>query len=225
MKSKIILLLVACGITVAMSITAFAGQWRQDTEGWWYDFGDGTWPANQWVWIDGNQDGVAESYWFGQDGYCLSDTTTPDGFTVDINGAWVQNGQVQTSTVSSADSSTIVINTGEFTLRLPAYWAGHYTIEYSAVGTNIIYAPLNQEKPEYPEYLFSVFRYQTLSAAKEYMGYVDNAIDLGYHNGAYYVMSRPTDTALEFYMVADVDLCTQMSRDYNWIASNVTFED
>jgi len=38
-------------------------------------------------------------------------------------------------------------------------------------------------------------------------------------------MSRPTDTALEFYMVADVDLCTQMSRDYNWIASNVIFED
>lgn len=224
MKKKVISILATCGITAAMSITAFAGQWRQDTEGWWYDFGDGTWPVNQWVWIDGDQDGVAESYWFDQDGYCLLGTTTPDGHTVDASGAWIQNGQVQTTTVSSADNSTIVINTGEFTLCLPAYWAGHYTVEYSAVSTDVIYVPIDQSL-KYPAYLFSIYRYQTLSAAKEYMRYVENAINLGCHNGTYYVMSHPTDTVLEPYMVADVNLHSQMNSDYNWIASNIEFED
>lgn len=48
-----------------------------------------------WYWIDGNQDGVAERYYFDQDGKLLMDTVTPDELTVDANGAWVQDGEVQ----------------------------------------------------------------------------------------------------------------------------------
>lgn len=69
--------------------------WRLDAVGWWYDNGDGTWPANGWHWIDGNMDGVAECYYFDVNGYILVNTTTPDGYWVNGNGAWVQDGAVQ----------------------------------------------------------------------------------------------------------------------------------
>ena len=94
------LLLTTAVMTAAMGITAFAGQWMQNATGWWYDYGNGTWPASSWQWIDGNNDGTAECYYFDQYGYMAENTTTPDGFTVDASGAWVENGVVQTKDVT-----------------------------------------------------------------------------------------------------------------------------
>ena len=71
---------------------AYAGTWKQGIDGdlsaWWYDNGDGTFPISTWMWIDGNDDGIAECYYFDDTGRMLSDTVTPDGYTVDKNGAW-----------------------------------------------------------------------------------------------------------------------------------------
>lgn len=71
---------------------AAAGTWKQgingDLSAWWYDNGDGTFPLSTWMWIDGNGDGIAECYYFDDTGRMLSDTLTPDGYTVDENGAW-----------------------------------------------------------------------------------------------------------------------------------------
>ncbi len=72
----------------------------QNATGWWYDYGNGTWPANSWQWIDGNGDGIAECYYFDQYGYMAANTTTPDGYTVDASGAWTVNGAVQTRSVT-----------------------------------------------------------------------------------------------------------------------------
>lgn len=69
--------------------------WKLDGAGWWYDNGDGTWPANGWKWIDGNADGVSECYYFNANGYIITSGTTPDGYQVDQNGAWTVNGIVQ----------------------------------------------------------------------------------------------------------------------------------
>ena len=41
-----------------------------------------------------------ECYYFGPNGYIYTSTTTPDGYTVDENGAWTVNGTVQTQTTS-----------------------------------------------------------------------------------------------------------------------------
>lgn len=49
-----------------------------------------------WHWIDGNGDGVGECYYFGENHYILTDTVTPDGYTVNADGAWIENGVVQT---------------------------------------------------------------------------------------------------------------------------------
>lgn len=75
--------------TVALSMSAFAGQWRQDDTGWWYQNEDGTYVKSEWSWIDGR------CYYFNEDGYCLQNTQTPDGYSVDMQGAWIEDGVVQ----------------------------------------------------------------------------------------------------------------------------------
>lgn len=76
--------------------TAFAAGWERNDIGWWYDQGDGSWPEEEWMWIDGNQDGIAECYYFETNGYCLLETVTPDGYQVNADGDWIENGVVQT---------------------------------------------------------------------------------------------------------------------------------
>lgn len=63
---------------------ASAAAWKKDSAGWWYDNGDGTYPANQWKEISG------KFYYFGADGYMLHDTVTPDNYQVGSDGAWIQ---------------------------------------------------------------------------------------------------------------------------------------
>lgn len=50
--------LLSFGFTIALSIIGSvlvqAGTWKHDSTGWWYDYGNGTWPASSWQWIDGN---------------------------------------------------------------------------------------------------------------------------------------------------------------------------
>ena len=104
-KSKI--LITAALLTVAFNATAYAGAWQQDTTGYWWVNDDGTYPTNCWQWIDGNGDGISENYYFNESGYCLMNTTTPDGNTVDANGAWTVNGVVQTQVVVSAQQTTV----------------------------------------------------------------------------------------------------------------------
>ena len=77
---------------------AMAGDWKKGTgenaDSWWYDLGGGKW-AKGWEWIDGDNDGVAEKYYFDQNGWLLTGTVTPDGFTVNAEGAWVDGGNVR----------------------------------------------------------------------------------------------------------------------------------
>ena len=82
-----------------MAFSAMAGVWKQDNVGWWYDNGNGTYPSNSWQWIDGDNNGTAECYYFDRTGYMLANTTTPDGYQVNGSGAWVENGTVKTRNV------------------------------------------------------------------------------------------------------------------------------
>lgn len=99
MKRKKVLLM-ATAFSLLMATTALAGTWQAGTGAnqgkWWYDNGNGAYTSNGWQWIDGNGDGVAESYYFDENGWLLTNTSTPDGYKVDANGAWVQNGVIQT---------------------------------------------------------------------------------------------------------------------------------
>lgn len=69
--------------------------WIQDQKGYWWRNADGTHPANVWMWLDGNKDGISECYYFDGNGYCLLNTITPDGYWVNADGAWIVDGVVQ----------------------------------------------------------------------------------------------------------------------------------
>lgn len=101
MKKKVLTAVMAASVSLALYIPAYAQGWMHYDAGWWYGTNaDNTaWYSNGWQWIDGNGDNIAECYYFGPDGYMLADTVTPDGYTVDGNGAWVENGVVQTKVI------------------------------------------------------------------------------------------------------------------------------
>ena len=86
-------------IALSTNLT-FASGWTKgiSKNAWWYDFGNGDYFKSSWQWIDGNQDGIAECYCFDENGWMYENTTTPDGYTVNENGAWTINNVVQTKT-------------------------------------------------------------------------------------------------------------------------------
>lgn len=109
MKNRI---LTVVGLTTALALAtstqSFAGQWLSDANGWWWQNDDGTYPTNTWQWIDGNNNGISECYYFNSEGYCVTSETTPDGYMVDGAGAWIVDGIVQTQSdvmISSSNSS------------------------------------------------------------------------------------------------------------------------
>ena len=105
---------VAAAFSLSLSVPALASGWQHNTTGWWYATNEAntTWHANGWQWIDGNNDGVAECYYFDPNGYMLSSATTPDGFTVNADGAWTINGVVQTKIVATSSGNPSVGGSG-----------------------------------------------------------------------------------------------------------------
>ena len=111
--------------------------------------------AGQWQWQDVNGDGISECYYYDDNGTMLTNTTTPDGYTVDSNGAWVVNGVVQTQTSGTA-SNTVNHNAGynpahplagkidEWNLRLP-----YNTIGPMYICNNNVQAMLTGQMDQY----------------------------------------------------------------------------
>lgn len=84
---KVKLFITTMLLTAVMSVPAWAGEWRSDSHGWWYAEDDGSYPVSQWREINGKH------YYFGADGYMLAGTTTPDGYQVGADGAWIPDTQ------------------------------------------------------------------------------------------------------------------------------------
>ena len=125
-KKNILTAVVAMVMALAMSMTALAAGWQTGFDGqkarWWYLNDDNTWPANTWVWIDDNKDGVAQCYYFDAAGYVMTGTTTPDGYTVNATGEWTVNGVVQNKGEAvNANASANVNATGTSTKSLDDY--------------------------------------------------------------------------------------------------------
>ena len=100
-KNWIIKVFMATSLFIALSTNlTFASGWTKgiSKNAWWFDFGNGDYFKSSWQWIDGNQDGIAECYCFDENGWMYENTITPDGYTVNGNGAWTINNVVQTKT-------------------------------------------------------------------------------------------------------------------------------
>ena len=94
MKKKLSTAAISVILIIGSAITSFAGQWKQEGSVWKYQNDTGSY-ATGWNWIDG------KSYFFDANGKMLANTITPDGYSVNSDGAWVVNGVVQTQYVSS----------------------------------------------------------------------------------------------------------------------------
>lgn len=106
MKKSGIFAVLAAGFTLMSVVPAMAGTWEQQGSNWIYRNDAGQLQTG-WAWIDGNQDGTAESYYFDASGYLLTNTMTPDGYTVNADGAWVQDGIVQTTLIPLSDPNAL----------------------------------------------------------------------------------------------------------------------
>ena len=111
MKKKTITL-VAIALTVSMNMTAFAGQWQQDDTNWRYEQ-DGSY-ATGWQWIDG------KCYYFDSNGIMAKDTVI-DGYTLNTDGQWVVNGELQTRTDVGVNQTQETGNAGHSANYDPAH--------------------------------------------------------------------------------------------------------
>lgn len=65
-KGKILTTVAAVSVAAMMTVDVYAAGWQHNMTGWWYGTNEAntTWHANGWQWIDGNNDGIAECYYF-----------------------------------------------------------------------------------------------------------------------------------------------------------------
>lgn len=101
--------LLTISLSFAMSllpITAYAGQWKQDTVGWWYQNDDTTYISSNWLnengtWYYFDSNGYMVTgwlhftdtdvyYYFNSDGSMRTEPLTENGitYTFDESGAW-----------------------------------------------------------------------------------------------------------------------------------------
>ncbi len=100
MRKKLMATVLSSVMVLAMSMTAFAGTWWDNpARGTYYLEDDYTFPAFGWEWIDSDGDGVGECYYFNSLGYLVKDGT-PDGYTVNSDGQWTEDGVVQKKNMS-----------------------------------------------------------------------------------------------------------------------------
>lgn len=112
MKKSVLVIIGAVLLTIGTAFTSFAGQWKQDAVGWWYQNDDGSYQQNGWF-----RDTDGKYYYFNQAGYMLANTITPDGYFVDASGAWITG-----SSASSAQTSKSLSGTR---YSFNAYWVDH----------------------------------------------------------------------------------------------------
>lgn len=128
---RIYILLTTMLVSASMTITALAGTWQPQENGQWkYQNDDGSYFVNGWQWIDGNGDGIAESYYFDGNGCCLMNTMTPDGYCVDENGAWIVDGVIQTQTIAVQETPSAHPVTTDQAQSVTAGTAGISSVPY-----------------------------------------------------------------------------------------------
>lgn len=146
MKKQLIKCLAGVGLSLGLlagsCISACAGEWKTDSLGRWYLNDDTSYPQNGWTWIDENNDGMAECYYFNDSGYLLISAFTPDGYLVNENGAWVQDGIVQQKAVHTAENEAKNLQAAAaYRSRLLGYARGQkneysYPFSFSVVDLN-----------------------------------------------------------------------------------------
>lgn len=101
---------------------AAKGVWKQNAKGWWYDYGNGKWPAGKWESIDGkwyafDADGYMRTGWFreGNTWYYLTNSGAMATGWVKVGCCWYylhNNGAMATGWVSVNGTWYYLTNSG-----------------------------------------------------------------------------------------------------------------
>lgn len=135
MKKRYLVLAVSAIMTLAGAATAFAGNWETaDNITWKYMNDNGQYTVSAWQWIDSNADGIAECYYFDENGV-MQKSTSVDTYTLSPEGQWYVDGAVQTKPTAELNSGWYM-NCG--------FWRYSYKNEdvkgtLKKVGSNIYY--------------------------------------------------------------------------------------
>ncbi len=186
---------VTAVMTAGMAMTAMAGQWVQDQKGWRYQKHDGSYLTDCEQWLDGDQDGIAECYYFDASGYLYSDTSVqdllPDGST--LNSKVNADGQ-KLGMLTLVDNQWVFDDTKPWIMEalptLPVTGSGAYsTDEYDQNGISLAaldmfghtreenakYGELFVEKPA-PNYDWLSITYENGLTAQYYLRRTDSPV-------------------------------------------------
>ena len=107
MKKKLLVLGLSMAGVLMLSNTAFAGEWKRNNVGWWYQESTGTYPTSRWSNIGEKwyyfdnvgymvHDKWIGDYYLGSDGTMLTSIVTPAGYRVDASGKWIYSSPEET---------------------------------------------------------------------------------------------------------------------------------
>lgn len=130
--------------------TAF-NEWKQVWDNWYYFGEDGISKYNTWAEIDGNW------YYFDQWSIMLHDTTTPDGYQVGADGAWITESQTdapsRTGVYRADDGQIITVKSADDKgIQVSFYGYGEegwYTQEYT-----LLFADTEKKRAVYEDAQF-----------------------------------------------------------------------
>ncbi len=169
-RSWIILGAAVLVMTAMFSGTAMAGSWQQDNVGWWWKDDDGSYPKSEWRWLDGDNNGVAECYYFNESGYMLADTQTPDNYRVNASGAWVEaDGTVHTQAAVSGPASGS--QTNQQADNVPQGWyqsEGEWRYRQGSKDLEGVWKTIDGSKYYFDDYGFMVTGFQEIDGDMYY---------------------------------------------------------
>lgn len=154
---KVKLLLATAILSAVMCMTTFAGQWKSDSTGWWYQNDDGNYPVNCWQEIDGKQ------YYFGSDGYMLANTKTPDGYLVGADGAWI----TENATATTGENKYTPNEDGSYSLGKTWKVDGLWEFTFNSVTETYDRNEYSEKDPE--QVVILNYTYKNLGYEKDFM--------------------------------------------------------
>lgn len=113
---KLGIITLSLAIMAATPVTPYAARWFRGSSGaWLYQEDDGSFRRNAWIEDNGAW------YYVGADGKMLTNTTTPDGYTVGADGRWLSDQPAAAAASSYTQPATITLGMKNAVGRAQAY--------------------------------------------------------------------------------------------------------
>ncbi|WP_313184918.1 hypothetical protein [Lacrimispora sp.] len=133
-KAKLII--ATAILSAVMSTAVFAGEWKQDTNGWWYQNDDGTYMKSNWL-----QDANGKWYFFNSNGYMMS--------------GWIQISNTQKFYYLNYDGS----------MQTDPMTVDGYTYTFDSAGACTNYNRTDMSQEDYKKNMDAISRGETAKAA------------------------------------------------------------